>query len=523
MAGSPGTDGGRYDHFGWRVSATPLDISVGRLTETHEYFHRQLDDTTAFGGLIGTIAALADVHPDDRWSEVRRRLQDMTDLVHETFAVGMSLLTTQRSIEPIANYPTYDRHVRTAHRLISANVHPWVALAALRAAAMACMQTDALGLAVRVGLETFDPSQLPRMERPNQRLAALLAGDFAHHVEREHALAQQAHSAELWWRPSGAVRLSPDSMDGEASEAHEDLHRRLLHAAKQIVICAGGSFIELGAHHGDMRELLAQARALSPGGLTRIGALVESPGGELLHGGPLDGQIVELSLAPLRAVVLPYGSASAISGEGEHRHVFVALTTRHRLSAAHELEGIELPESDVLACARSTVFNGHARDPLLLLPIDSPEQLNESAPVYLCVLSSAAAADPAGTSSWMNSVDPQRLSLVMDTPATAALRRWCSDGARFLTATRLIRVEDQEVRIIAGRVVGTKGQSALVIIPSTEFGARWFEQACAEDDVLSTAVVEDSNLFDRDSAHLDIVLNHLVYEERFLGTGSWRR
>jgi len=49
----------------------------------------------------------------------------------------------------------------------------------------------------------------------------------------------------------------------------------------------------------------------------RIGALVEAPGGELMHGGALDSHTIELPAAPLRAVVLPYGEVSGVSGEGE--------------------------------------------------------------------------------------------------------------------------------------------------------------------------------------------------------------
>ena len=62
-----------------------------------------------------------------------------------------------------------------------------------------------------------------------------------------------------------------------------------------------------------------------------------------------------------------------------------------------------------------------------------------------------------------------------------------------------------------------------MIIPSTEFGARWFESARVEDSVLSTAIVETAGFFERESDHLDVVLTHLLFEERYLGTGSWRR
>jgi hypothetical protein len=523
MADAPDLHSMLYDHFGWRLRAAPVEVGQGRLAETHEYFHRQLDDTTAFGGLLGTVAALADALPNAHWAQVRNQLQDLSDLVHETFAVGMSLLTTQRRLEPIHKYPTYDRHVRTAQRLVGADVHPWVALAALRAAAVSSMQSDALRLARISGLAAFTPSGLSPMERPNFRLAALLKGSFSELVLSEQAKAGQTYGNEGWWLPAGNVLLSPDSMDGTAAEAFSMLFRRLIDQADEIIRAARGSVMAWDAHHDDLRALLVQAQQLAPDGLARIGALVESPGGELLHGGPLDGQILELAAAPTRAAVLPYGAASATSGEGAGKHAFLVVTTPRRLSASYELNGVALPEAETVACMRSAVFDGDERDSVLLLIVEAPEQVHESVPIYLSVFSSAAAADPESTMAWMRWANVDRVALVMDTPATAALRRWCADGARFVFATRQVQVDQDDVRFIVVRIEEPGRRSPLVIIPSTEFGARWFESACAEDPVLNSAVMEDHDLVERESEHLDVVLTHLLLEERFLGTGSWRR
>jgi hypothetical protein len=513
-----------YEHFGWRVHARPWETGLARLGETHEYFHRQLDDTTAFGGLTSTVAALVDALPGEEiWIDTRHRLLAMCDLVHETFAVGASLLTTQRPIEPIDGYPAYDRHVRAGRRLLGPAVHPWVALAALRAAATACMQSRALAMAVEVGIAAFRPSELPRMERPNHRLAALLTGGYASAVQREQSRAADSHGDEAWWTPIDGVMFSPESMDGEASDASGRLYRRLFDVAADEIQRAGGlPVVALDGHHEHLRALLAQARGLAPMGLARIGALVEAPGGELLQGGPLDGQVIELAAAPRRAVVLPLGSASTVSGVGEHRHVFAVLTTRKRLVAAHLLEGVELPAGDVVAAARTTVFDGEVLDSVLYLIADEPDALDESLPKFVSVMSSAVAADPERAAAWLRSVDIERVSLVMDTPVTAALRRWCADGATFLSETRVVNAGDDEVRIIAGRVEEPGRRSPLVIIPTTEFGARWFEAARVEDTHLHSAVVDDPELFERESAHLDIVLTHLLLEERYIGTGSWR-
>jgi hypothetical protein len=471
--------------------------------------------------LLATVAALADAAPDKRWREARRELQAMSDLVHESFAVGMSLLTTQRPIAPLADYPTYDRHVRTIERLIGPGVHPWVALAAFRAAATACMQSSALTLAAS-SLADFEPRTIATRERPNHRLASLLP-DFANAVQREQQSAVTEHGHQSWWRPTSPLLLPPEAMDGTAAAASEVVHRRLFAAAAEIVADAGGVVVPPNAHHDDLLALLAAARTLAPAGLARIGALVESPGGELLRGGPLDGQIIELATAPKRATVLPYGSLSGASGEGDRRHVFVVLTTPRRLMSAHELEGVDLPPGESITCLRTTVFDGEKRDSILLLPVATPDELVEDLPVYVSAFSSAAAAEPDMSAAWMRFADRGRVSLIMDTPATAALHRWCRDGTTFRTETRMMRVENEEVRVIIGRLEEADRRSPLVIIPSTEFGARWFESARAEDPVLRETVIDEPGLFERESDHLDVVLTHLLFEERYLGTGSWRR
>jgi hypothetical protein len=409
------------------------------------------------------------------------------------------------------------------NRLIGTDVHPWIALGAIRAAAVSSMQTSALHLARTSGLLNFDPKSLPLMERPNHRLRALIRGGFFCRVREQQLIAIQSHREETWWLPGEGITLSPDSMDGPAGEAFATLMRYLVHDAEEIIDSADGIVVPWDNHHEDLRGLLDNARRLAPDGLTRIGALVESPGGELLHGGPLDGQILELTGVPDRAIVMSHDSTTDASDEGDRKHVFVVLTTPRRLHAAHNIEGLGLPEVDALACMRSTVFEGQKRDSVLLVPLDDPEEIQEDTAIYLSVMSSAIAADPTKSTTWMRWADLDKLSLVMDTPATAALRRWCANGTRFTYDIRQVLLDEIDIRIIVGRLQEPGRQSPLVIIPSTEFGARWFESALAEDPILNAAVVEDPNLFNRESDHLDVVLTHLLLEERFVGTGSWRR
>lgn len=513
--------GALYDHFGWRVPATPIDVGQGRLAETHEFFHRQLDDTTSFGSLMATVAALAEALPRERWTEVRGRLVAMSDLVHETFAVGMSLLTTQRPIEQIDNYPTYDRYVRTVQRMLGADADPWVALAALRAGATACMQTRALAAASR-GLLVFSPAALALIDRPNHRLAALLAGGFADDVAREETRSSRVYASEPWWQSVGPVRLPPEALDGAAANGFEAVYRRLFAEAEKIIVRSGGTVVATDGYEKDLRLLLDEANGLAPD-LPRIGALMTTHDDDLSHGGPLDAQTVELTAAPRRATLLPYGSLSGLSGEGNDRHAFVVVTTPRRLRSAYHLEGISLPDEGPLACLRATLYDGEERDSILLLHVDGPEQLAEEVPVYVSILSSAATEDPERTSHWMRAFDTEHVSLVMDTPATPALRSWCADGARFRTETRLVLFERDEVRVIAGRIEAPGRRSPLILIVSTEFGARYFEAVCAEDPRLGSAVIKDDRFFEREGIGLDIALFHLLLEERFLGTGSWRR
>jgi hypothetical protein len=525
LTSEPAPRSGRYQWLGWTIpAASSGDVHAERLMETHEYFHRQLDDTTAFGGLVTTIASLVDSVPDPAWGAMRDRLQAMSDLVHETFAVGMSLLTTQRPIAPIRGYPMYDRYVELVWRL-TGPVHPWVTLAALRAAATACMQSPALSLAARAGLERFDPRTVPLPERPNHRLAALLASGYPRAVVAAQDTAQREHGGEPWWIGTPQITLTPESIDGEPGLRSQALHRELLTAATDMLREAGADVVEAGTHLSDLADLLRQADDLAPSGLARIGALLEAPDTELLHGGALDSQTITLSAAPSRGTVLPYGSVSGLSGEGTSRHGFVTLVRPERLRSSYWLQGIPLPERSAVACLRTTVFSGEERDSVLFVIVESPEQLaQEPAPIYVSLTSSAAAAAPEQAAAWMAFADGARLSLVMDTPATAALRRWCSqEGARLRTATRRITLDDMDVRMIVGRVEQTTRRSALIVIPTTEFGARWFESVVQEDPLLNAKVIVDPRLFEEEADHLEVVINHLLFEEHLLGTGSWRQ
>jgi hypothetical protein len=518
--------GGRYQWSGWTVSAAgSTDVSLGRLTETHEYFHRQLDDTTAFGGLVTTVATLAEARPEGRWVGVRDRLVSYSDLLHETFAVGASLLTTQREMAPVEGYPLYDRYVAALRQLVGAEIHPWVALAGLRAAATACMQSTGLRAAVLTGIERFDPATLPWFERPNHRLVVLLESGFSDAVGDAQREFERNHGHEAWWRGTEGVRLTPESMDGMPGVLSQALHRRLFTRAADALRERGAEVLEEHWHYEDLRALLETARELAPEGLARIGALVESGAQELMHGGALDSQTIALTAAPARGVVLPCRSISGLSGEGASCHGFLTLVRPERLRRSYRLEGINLPDVPALACLRTTVFDEDRRDCVLFALVDDPQTIeDEQVPIFVSMSSSAAAAAPELAATWMAFADVDRLSLIMDTPATAALRRWCDDeGARFRTATQLVSVAGMDVRIIAGRVEQGERRSALIVIPTTEFGARWFEAATAEDDLLRRAVQVDPNLFEEESDHLDVVLNHLLFEEHVVGTGSWRQ
>lgn len=265
----PSAPSGRYEWFGWTVSAASgVDIGLARLTETHEHFHRHLDDTTAFGGLVTTIAALAEAQPDQRWRRVHGQLVTQTDLLNETFAVGASLLTTQRGLKIIDGYPLYDRYVTILERLLG-SVHPWVALAGLRAAAMACMQSSALELASVTGFGDFEPTQIPPLERPNHRLSALVQSHFDQEVAKAERVLERDHGAEPWWQRTAQVALPAESMEGEAGALSETLQDRLFVCAADFLRARGAQVLGHDAHHEQLRALLAAASSQASRGFGR--------------------------------------------------------------------------------------------------------------------------------------------------------------------------------------------------------------------------------------------------------------
>lgn len=517
--------GGQYQWFGWTVHANGgSSIAIDRLTETHEHFHRQLDDTTAFGGLITTIAALAEARPNDRWSEIRDRLQDMSDVVQEVFAVGMSLLTTQRPLSPIDGYPMYDRYVSIVRQLVGSQTHPWVAVAALRAAATACMQSSALAYVAQEGLEGFLPTGIALDQRPNYRLVSLLNSDYLRVVDTALVETEKAYGHEDWWRGSEEVPFPPSSMEGSAGDFAQDLYLSLFDVAIELLRQADTNIVRIDGHFPELKAVLEMATEAVPEGLVRIGAIIETSGAELLQNGALDSQTIRLSAAPKRATVLPYGSVSGLSGVGPNRHGFLSVVRPERLRASYELEGVSIPDAAAMACLRSTVFSGESRDSVLFVLVDNPDQLREcELPIFVSIASSAAAAAPELVSIWRQSCDRLRVSMVMDTPVSGALHRWCSNvSARFRTATVSVTVEGMNLRIVVGRVENEGKQSELVVIPTTEFGARWFEAAVQEDAVLARAVYVDDGLLQEESGHLNVVFSHLFSEERVVGAGSWR-
>lgn len=134
-----------------------------------------------------------------------------------------------------------------------------------------------------------------------------------------------------------------------------------------------------------------------------------------------------------RGVVLPCQSISGLSGEGASRHGFLTLVRPERLRRSYELEGVRLAR---YARCRMPTYDGLRRGSPRVRPccaVDDPKEVeNEQAQIFVSMSSSAAAAEPELAASWMAIAESHRLSLVMDTPATVALHRWCGPkGARF--------------------------------------------------------------------------------------------
>jgi hypothetical protein len=111
---------------------------------------------------VTAVAALAEARPDAQWSELRDRLVSCADLLHETFAVGASLLTTQRGLDRVDGYSLYDRYDTVLRRLMGAGVHPWDRAGGY---AYRCHGLHAVGAwqaALMVGIDRFDPTALAR-------------------------------------------------------------------------------------------------------------------------------------------------------------------------------------------------------------------------------------------------------------------------------------------------------------------------------------------------------------------------
>jgi hypothetical protein len=517
-----GAHTGRYQWFGWTVPAAAGDASTKHLIELHEEFHRALDEMTAFGGLVTTVAALAQADPDSRWPVARDRLQAMSDIVHETYAVGMSLIVGDQRLATVDGYPLYDRYVAIANSLIGADTHLWVGWIALQAAITACMQSNVLTTVLSDDLSEFDPACIERSARPNHRLVALLDSDFAAVVAAANEDALREHGREDWWR-EGHGRSASTSLSGGVDEAALALRKRMFGEAAAALRATGATVIAEGDHYTDLAELLKRAAATTPRPLVPTGAMTELPYIErVLY--PLDRLTITPSDVPARATLLPYHKGSGFTREGAHRHGFLTLVRTDYLSSSYELHGLPVPEVPAIACLRRTVHEGRPDAAIqhMIVAESDPLQEENGHPIYVSVTNSAAVAAPQLSSHWMRRADLDRLSLVMDTPVTPLIRRWCEpEGVRFRVSIACIEVADMEMWVIAGRVERSDSRSPLVIIPASELGTHGFEAFVEEEAPMRDAVVIDDELFQEERIHIGVVLNHLLREEHMVGPGRW--
>lgn len=510
--------GGTYDHLGWRVrdlAATSPEIA--RLVSIHEGFHKSLDDTSSFGGYLATLAALSEGTHDPRWMALLEQGRAASRWTHEVFATTSAILVCLRPLGPIDGYPDYDRYVAYASRLVGDH-SAWIAFLAIDAGARACMQSPVPGRALR---DDFDDVEIVRqLDEPDARMILL----ESHYADEVSALADEVRNRYVrrdWWSLAASDTLSVDVFDGESGEVGQELRLELFGRAKAILEAAGAEMLEPEGHFPLLVSLLQRATALAPDGLPRIGALHQEDGLDFIDGGALDAETIELHSSRIAAIVAPLDLDGGRAGvEGGMAHRFITVQRRDRILSTYDLQGLPLPDGAVLALARRTAM-GEGDELVVLSAVSAPAELGDLADVYVSVMGSAQAegVDQA----WFQAVPPERLSTVLDTPLLPALRRWlAAEGTLFACTSLRIETGLSKLSIIAGRLRSPAGLSPLIVFPTSDFGARLFDQAVRQDPRLQGRVVEDEDLEEAEDHHLQIVLNHLVQEERMVGPGSWR-
>jgi len=365
------------------------------MVTLHEAMHAALNDTTAWGSLFQAYSVLL-----RHASEPEKYQRISTDVVracwraHEVFATYAGVYMADRVAGPglLNGHSAYQEHYRTAQELTEGLPEEsrlqWHALVA---AVRACMQSNALAVSLRVGLNHFKLADVRVADQPDARLEILLGegatlwtGVIDEIAERERWEPRVASPvrAALLAVPTTAERneVVEAALDSVAGIAERVCYER----AANLLLRRGTTVLAYDGHQELTHATVAAVHALAPAGRPEFAAAI---GDEhrpeqavrsfalerlVIRNRPLAASVLRLSEMPRRGLVRHKSEETSL------RHAFVVARSSRRLREQHVVSehARSLPTRGETPVVAVREMGGDADDPALRLwVLDNPRQL----------------------------------------------------------------------------------------------------------------------------------------------------
>lgn len=523
LHGAAGEARGAYNsHDAWtvRLGDSTATSPAARLVTVHEVQHAALNDCTSYGITLALYAVLA--LDDDQQRAALERLVRWCRAVHEAFATYQSLsVVADGDPALLAGYPVYQQYYKAAADLARRTTYRRLRELAVETTARVCMQTPALQRLLDAGLSPESTSEVPRLERPDERFRLV-----------------QAHAdADFWTAAWDRCRSEAgagwtDLLDADTPD-DPAVWQVVTHTVHdQMAALLGRHDATVLAYDGH-RALTARAidtlQARAPHHTGRLLASQDSAEVDVEAYEVWRRERLVVREAPRRAVVRTLrelaaaGRAALVSGEGEHAHVFGTARPAFRLLqqftfSAEDRRTLEEQGAATVVFLRTIDDDGEVECTLLASPSDL-DVVCSAMPRRKAVLINVALSslgDIPWRDRWSGVLTRTRVTGLIDLAPLAQFDLWRDTGESLTYAQATVRDGSDEPATLFACTVGDTNLRLLLPCSDTM------------GDVLAGYLAThypgarlDPTVLTKGSAVVEATVSHLLAEEHHFDVSAY--
>ena len=537
-----------YHFVDWQLEALAPDRSQATL---HESLHADLNDSTAYGGLLHVVAYLArHAKTRSRYTPMLERLESRSRRTHEIFATSLSTLIRRPDLQGDAlleHYPDYRSYLQAGASLSRAFSGRFLRYHVIVSALRFCMQSRLVERVLETGLGIFETDTMRWHEAPDERLRwvqRIATPDFW----RETLKIARASARRIdGWSAIEAEEAAPDEAHAALDPANDALSKHLMcvfhDALEQALGPRGISTLPYDGHVPLVPQLIEQAHKILPP-TESDGRIIRAQGHEtpeelqvrqfenerlILSREPYEGHLIRLDDLP------DTDATTMAAGDGDDRHVFLIVRLAHRMLEQYAFSPSDTQwleargTSPVVAIQRSLIDSATTQRIVEHIVFENPDELSKVVNTWqpdirrLCSFSMAAAGDAVWTAQWYEALIAHwEMVGLFDLSPFAHFNRWSVQDAFDVHIGRIdIRLGDETHFALA--CLPNTGRSPAFVAPCSEIVASSVIFYVREVMQHGSRFIE-SDVFIRDQRWaLLVTLSHLLREERIFDFGAGHR